>query len=273
VTGPAESSTAVDVPRVKRVTVHAVDRYVHVVTMDNPPVNALDEASYAALLAAFEELSVSPDVRAVVLTAVGSRAFCAGSDIRDFGHQHQGTPLRAVRHSKLVRSVFETIFELPVPVIAAVNGPALGAGVGLAAACDVVIAAEGAVLGLPEIDVGVLGGARALSRLVAAQRVRLMMYTGRRVPFAELVGHGSVEAVVPADELMPTCLALAGEIASKSPTAVRLAKKGLNHLEIAGLSPGDGYRYEQSLTEQLASHPDASRAAAAFFAGTKAVFD
>lgn len=256
-----------------RVRVHEHGRYVRVVTIDNPPVNALDETSYQALLRAFEEISVSPDVRAVVLTAAGQRAFCAGTDIRDFGHQHLDQPLKPIRHSKLVRSVFDAVFECPVPVIACINGPAMGAGVGLAAACDVIIATEGAVLALPEINVGVLGGARALARLVPQQRVRLMMYTGRRVLFAELIPYGSVLAVVPADELLPAGLELASEIAGKSPTAIRLAKKGLNHLEVADFSPGDGYKYEQSLTEQLANQPEAARAAAAFFEGKTAVFE
>jgi enoyl-CoA hydratase len=256
-----------------RVRVDEHGPYVRVVTVDNPPVNALDKAAYQDLLQAFEEISVSPDVRAVVLTAAGRRAFCAGTDIRDFGHQHLDEPLEPIRHSKLVKSVFDAIWDCPVPVVACVNGPAMGAGVGLASACDVIIAADDAVLALPEINVGVLGGARALARLVPPQRVRLMMYTGRRIPFADLVPYGSVLATVPADDLLKTGLELATEIAGKSPTAIRLAKKGLNHLEVADLSPSDGYKYEQSLTEQLAHHPDAARAAAAFFEGKTAVFD
>ncbi|MCU1614391.1 MAG: Short chain enoyl-CoA hydratase [Frankiales bacterium] len=256
-----------------RVRVARHGRYVRVVTIDNPPVNALDTAAYRELLQAFEEISVATDVRAVVLTAAGRRAFCAGSDIRDFGHQHLDEPLEPIRHSKLVKSVFDAIWDCPVPVVACINGPALGAGVGLAASCDFIIAADDAVLGLPEINVGVLGGARALARLVPPQRVRLMMYTGRRVPFAELEPYGSVLSTLPADTVLEAALDLASEIAGKSPTAIRLAKKGLSHLEVADLSPSDGYKYEQSLTEQLAHHPDAARAAAAFFEGTTAVFD
>lgn len=256
-----------------RVRVEEHGPYVRVVIIDNPPVNALDSGAYEQLLAAFEEISVSEDVRAVVLTAAGRRAFCAGTDIRDFGHQHLDEPLEPVRHSKLVKSAFDAIWDCPVPVIACVNGPAMGAGVGLASSCDVIVAADDAVLALPEINVGVLGGARALARLVPPQRVRLMMYTGRRLPFADLVPYGSVLATVPADDLLETGLELAREIAGKSPAAIRLAKKGLTHLEVADLSPSDGYKYEQSLTEQLAHHPDAARAAAAFFEGKTAAFD
>ena len=256
-----------------RVRVDEHGSYVRVVTIDNPPVNALDKAAYQDMLRAFEEIAVSPEVRAVVLTAAGRKAFCAGTDIRDFGHQHLDEPLEPIRHSKLVKSVFDAIWDCPVPVVACVNGPAMGAGVGLVSDWDVIIAADDAVLALPEINVGVLGGARALARLVPQQRVRLMMYTGRRIPFTDLVAYGSVLATVPADDLLKAGLELASEIAGKSPTAIRLAKKGLSHLEVSDLSPSDGYKYEQTLTEQLAHHPDAARAAAAFFEGKTAVFD
>jgi enoyl-CoA hydratase len=180
-------------------------RYVRVVTLDNPPVNALDDATYAALLDAFERVAVDADARAVVLTSAGRRAFCAGTDIRDFGHQHLDEPMRPMRHAKLVRSVFESIYDCPVPVIGCLNGPAVGAGVALAAACDVLFAAEGSVVALPEIDVGVLGGARALSRLVPQQRVRQMMYTGVRVDVAELVRRSHLPRPAP-----PTAPARAG---------------------------------------------------------------
>lgn len=202
-----------------------------------------------------------------MLTATGSRAFCAGTDVRDFGNQHLDDPVWSLRHSRLVRTVFEAIYACPIPVIACVNGPTLGAGVGLVACCDAIIAAEGAVIGLPEINVGVLGGARFLHRLVPQQLTRVLMYTGRRIPFSELVTHGSVLAVVPGDDLLATGLELGREIAEKSPTAVRMAKRGLNHLERADLSIFEGYRYEQSLTEELAHHPDAAAAVGAFLAG------
>lgn len=251
----------------RRVVTHEAAAHVRVVTIDRPPVNALDHPTYEQLLAAFEEIAGTSDVRAVVLTASGSRAFCAGTDVGDFGNQHLDDPTWSLKHSRLVRTVFEAIYACPVPVIAAINGPCLGAGVGLAACCDAIIAAEGATIGLPEINVGVLGGARFLHRLVPQQLTRVLMYTGRRIPLSDLVTHGSVLAVVPGEDLLDAGVELAREIAEKSPTAVRMAKRGLNHLEVADLNMFEGYRHEQSLTEELAHHPDAAAAAGAFLAG------
>jgi enoyl-CoA hydratase len=251
----------------------SVADHVAEVVLDNPPVNALNEAAYQGFIDAFRLIETLPGVRVVVLTAQGTRAFVAGTDVHDFASQHPDDPAWAVRHARLVRTAFEAIYTCPVPVIAAVAAPALGAGIGVVASCDLIVAAEEAVFGLPEIDVGVLGGARHLARLVPPQKVRKMMYTGERVPARRLYEWGTVEAVVPRDAVLETARDLARTIAAKSPVAIRLAKRGLNHLELADLSLFEGYAYEQTLTEQLAGHPHSREAQQAFFEKRPARFE
>jgi enoyl-CoA hydratase len=136
-----------------------------------------------------------------------------------------------------------------VPVIAAVQGFCLGGGVGLAGNADIVVAAEDATFGLPEVDRGALGAATHLSRLVPQQLMRAMVYTCRTVTAQQLRDFGTVLQVVPRQDLRTAALALAGEIAAKDPAVIRLAKQSLN-----GIDPVDvnrSYRYEQGFTFEL----------------------
>ena len=160
--------------------------------------------------------------------------------------------------------------ECRKPVIAAINGPALGAGLALAAACDILLTAEEGCLGLPEIDVGLLGGGRHAMRLFSHSRVRRMMLTGLRVSGAELYRLGIVEACVPQADLLPTALGLAREIAAKSPIAITLAKHALNTIEEMSLR--DGYRFEQNMTAELGKYEDSREAMLAFAEKRKPVF-
>jgi enoyl-CoA hydratase len=132
----------------------------------------------------------------------------------------------------------------------------------IAASCDILFAAESAVLGLPEIDVGLLGGGSHAMRLFGHSRMRRMMLTGYRVPAQELYRLGIVEACLPNAELMPAALEMAANIASKSPLSVVLAKHTLNVVE--ELSLRDGYRYEQDMTARIAQTEDAKEAQRAF---------
>ena len=147
-------------------------------------------------------------------------------------------------------------------MIAAINGAALGAGLAVAASCDILYCANEAVLGLPEIDVGLLGGGKHSQRLFPHSTLRRMMLTGYRVPGPELFRLGVVEASVPRAELMATVMVVARQIAGKSPAAIRLAKRTLNTIE--DMSLRDGYRYEQNMTTELGDHPDSAEAQAAF---------
>jgi len=155
-------------------------------------------------------------------------------------------------------------------VIGAINGPALGAGLAIAAVCDVIIASERASFGCPEINVGLLGGARHLARLVPELRMRRMYFTGERIDGHE--GHrlGFVDKVVPAGQLMETARELADELAAKSPIALRLAKEALNRAEFMDLK--EGYRTEQDYTAKLNGYSDSLEAMRAFVEKRAPVF-
>lgn len=241
---------------------------IALVTMNQPPVNAQNRQFHEDMMAVFDEISDRPEIKVAVLTGAG-RCFSAGADIKG----RAGRTMEAGEawgHNRRARECFHAIRECRKPVIAAINGPALGAGLAVAASCDILIASDAALLGLPEIDVGLLGGGRHAMRLFGHSRMRRMMLTGYRVPGPELYRLGIVEACVPSEKLMETALEMAREIASKSPAAIRLAKEALNTIEEMSLR--DGYRYEQNKTVELSSHPDAKEAMRAFAEKRKPVF-
>ena len=155
-------------------------------------------------------------------------------------------------------------------MIGAINGAALGAGLAIVASCDILVAASTASVGLPEINVGLLGGGRHGMRLFSHSRLRRMMLTGMRVNGDELYRLGIVEASVPVEQLLDTALDLAREIASKSPLSVKLAKQTLNAIEEMSLR--DGYRYEQDMTAAIAKTEDAKEARLAFLEEREPVF-
>ena len=241
--------------------------HIAVVTMDAPPVNAQNKQFNLEMAYVFDTISDRADARVAVLTGAG-KVFSAGADMKARGNL--GDPGEKWQHSRRARESYHAIRECQKPVIAALNGPALGAGLAVAASCDILVAAEEASLGLPEIDVGLLGGGKHAQRLFGHSRLRRMMFTGYRVPGPELYRLGIVEACVPREKLMDEAMAIARTIAEKSPAAIRLAKQSLNTIE--DMSLRDGYRYEQSMTSQLAEHPHSKEAGAAFLEKRKANF-
>lgn len=245
-----------------------VQDFIALVTMDRPPVNAVNPQFLDELMLVFDTLSDRSDVRVAVLTGAG-RVFCAGADIKArVGHEPQ--PGDFWQNSRRAREAFHAIMECRVPVLAAINGPALGAGLAIAASCDLLLASENAVLGLPEINVGLLGGGRHAMRLFGHSKTRRLMLTGQRLSGSELYRLGVVEECVPAAALMDTARALAAEIAGKSPVAIRLAKHALNTIEEMGLR--DGYRFEQNMTGELSKYEDSKEAMRAFVEKRPAVF-
>lgn len=237
----------------------AVADHVALVTMDQPPVNALSRTLTDELTAAFDRITDTDDVRSVVLTGAG-RVFCAGADLKSRGGLSE--PGALPQHSRRTREFFHAIRECAKPVVCAINGAALGAGLAIVASCDILLVSETASVGLPEIDVGLLGGGRHAMQLFGHSLVRRMMLTGYRVPAAELLRLGIVEACLPAEELRPAAMAMARTIASKAPLATRLAKQTLN--AIADMSLRDGYRYEQDMTALIGKTQDAKEAQRAF---------
>jgi enoyl-CoA hydratase/carnithine racemase len=247
--------------------------YVATVTIDRPPVNAMNRQMFDEIQTAFDALNNRADVRAAVFTGAG-KCFCAGADMkaRSANLEGQQTPRQGAMwaHSRAAREAFNSILECSVPIVCAINGPALGGGLALVASCDILIASENAVLGLPEIDVGLLGGGRHCQRLFGVYKARKMMYTGERVGAAELYRLGIVEKVVSPEKLMDEAHALARNIADKSPLAIRLAKHAMNTIEFMDLR--NGYRFEQNMTHELTGSEDAKEAARAFVEKRKPVF-
>jgi enoyl-CoA hydratase len=244
-----------------------VEDHVAVVTMDAPPVNAQNKQFNLEMAYVFDAISDRSDCRVAVLTGAG-KVFSAGADMKARGNL--GDPGEKWQHNRRTRESYHAIRECQKPVIAAINGAALGAGLAVVASCDILVAAEEARLGLPEIDVGLLGGGKHAQRLFGHSRLRRMMFTGMRVTGEELYRLGIVEACVPREKLVDEAMAIAKTIAEKSPAAIRLAKQSLNAIE--DMSLRDGYRYEQSMTAQLADHPDSKEAAAAFLEKRKPIF-
>ena len=242
--------------------------HVAVVTMDNAPVNTYSRAFIDELIETFDELNDTPAVRVVVITGRG-KIFSAGADIKNRANVGD-VKGETYRHLRRNREVSNCIMEMNKPVIAAVNGPALGAGMGPVVAADIVLASDNAVFGLPEIDIGLMGGVSHVISLFPKSLARRMVLTGYRVPAAEAYRRGIIEACVPLDQLMDEAMAIARTIAKKSPKALALAKRAINTVEHMPLR--DGYRFEQNLTVEMTRHEDSKEAMRAFVEKRPAVF-
>ncbi len=208
------------------VTDHGATRCL---TLSRPDArNALSVALVGALERELAALPAQRDVRAVVLTGAGDRAFCAGADLRE----REGMDEAQVRtFVGRLQALMTTIEALPQPVIAAINGFALGGGLELALACDLRVAADGAMMGLPEVRLGIIpgaGGTQRLPRAIGHARARELVLTGRRIDAARAEQIGLVHEVAPADGLLTRCLEIADEIAAGAPLAVEQAKHAVH---------------------------------------------
>ncbi|MGH7027599.1 enoyl-CoA hydratase family protein [Brevundimonas sp.] len=232
------------------------DRVAEII-LDHPPVNALDSDGWMALPEHIAAAGADPEVRCVLIRATG-RGFCGGVDIKEM----QAHPERITRLNQGNYLTLKAIVECPVPVVSAIHGFAIGGGVNIAGASDVVIAAEGAFLSLPEIDRGAMGGASFLSRMAPPQRVRSAFFTGGKITVEELLGYGSVHAVVPPERLLEAAREFCAVIAAKSRKALVIAKEALNGLEARDALKG--YRWEQGFTLEMYMHEDSQTARDAF---------
>lgn len=208
-------------------TVRRHDRVAEVV-LDRPAANnALSTAMAGEIAAATGALAADPEVRAVVLSSSAERAFCVGADLKQ-RNSYSDDDLR--RQRPIFRAAFGGVLGLPMPTIAAVHGYALGGGFEFALSCDLIVADETAVLGLPEVTVGVIpggGGTQLLARRIGASRAADLIFTGRRLEVAEAERLGLVDRRVPAGQALRAALALAAQIAANSPVGVRNAKRAL----------------------------------------------
>ena len=243
----------------------AIHEHVATVILDRPPVNAITTAVMLEITETFNALGDNREVRAVIFTAAGDRAFMAGVDLDTVGQAletEHPPPWHTTDPKRIARDAMWSITDCAVPVIGAINGPALGAGLAFAACCDILIASEGARFGVTEINVGLLGASAHVSLLVGRHKAREMYFTGEQLPASELYRVGAVRAVVPRADLIDTALKLAHELAAKSPIALRLAKEAMNRVEDLPLK--EAYRTEQEYTARLTTFDDAREAREAF---------
>lgn len=203
---------------------------IALITINRPQVlNALNAPTIRELDAAIDELGADEGVRAIIITGAGERAFVSGADINEL----RALPgaVDAMHLSSRGQRVFSKIENSPKPVIAAINGYALGGGCELALACDIRIASDRARLGVPEINLGLIpgyGGTQRLARLLGRGMAKLLVLTGDHIDAQEALRVGLVEKVVPAAELMAQAKELALKLASKAPVAVDMGKRAVN---------------------------------------------
>lgn len=207
---------------------YEVDSAVAVLTINRPKaLNALNSAVLEELNAALDAIDLN-EVRALIITGAGEKSFVAGADI---GEMSTLTKAESEAFGKKGNDVFRKIETLPIPVIAAVNGFALGGGCEISLACDIRICSENAVFGQPEVGLGItpgFGGTQRLARAVGVGMAKQMIYTARNIKAPEALRIGLVNAVYPIEELMVAAKKMASMIASNAPIAVRNCKKAIN---------------------------------------------
>jgi enoyl-CoA hydratase/carnithine racemase len=212
---------------------------VRILTLNRPEnMNALDLPTLESLADIVAKLPSDRSARVVVITGGGEKAFCSGADLKE---RSGLAPDQVRRFITLIRDTFSAIEALPQPVIAAVNGLALGGGTELALASDLRVASEHATLGLTEVKWAVIpaaGGTQRLPRLIGKGRAMEMILTGRRVGTAEALAIGLVNRVVPAGDLMAAAMEMAGLILEAGPLAVQQAKRAIHQGSETGLSAG-----------------------------------
>jgi len=242
---------------------HGDQGHVVEIVLDRPEAhNALSTAMARELAAATREVGADDGVRAVVLTSSSAKAFCVGADLKE-RNTFSDADLMAQRAH--FRAAFTGVLDLPVPTIAAVHGFALGGGLEFALSCDLIVCDETAVLGLPEVTVGVIpggGGTQLLSRRIGSSRAADLIFTGRRLDSDEAQRLGLVDRRVAAGTDRESALALAATIADNSPVGVRNAKRALRLGRDVGLAAG--LEIEDAAWRATAFSADRAEGVAAF---------
>ena len=233
------------------------------VTVNRPKLlNALNTPTWQDLRSAFEDAQNDPTVRGVILTGAGDKAFIAGADIGELAH---ATAIDAERSSRFGQAVLDLIENLGKPVVAAINGFALGGGCETAMACTIRIAAERAKFGQPEVKLGLLpggGGTQRLPRLIGKGRALQLILSGGTISAQEAYRIGLVNEVVPAADLIPRAEAILKEIASNAPVAVRYALEATN--KGMDTSQSEGFALEASYFGLCAATEDKREGTTAF---------
>ncbi len=244
---------------------------VLIITIDRPKVlNALNAQTVAEIGEAFEAARNDDSVKCVILTGAGEKAFVAGADINELA---QMTPITGKAVAEKGQKVFRAIERFPKPVIAAVNGFALGGGCELALACHMRIASDKAQMGLPEVTLGIIpgyGGTQRMARLLGKGKALELILTGDRINATEAERIGLVNRVVPAEELMNTAETLARTIAKRGPLAVRAAIEAV--MSGSEMPFEEGQFLEATLFGLLASTQDMKEGMSAFLEKRAAEF-
>ncbi len=223
-----------------------------------PPVNAVDRDMYVESADLFSDPDrIGEDLQVIILSGEGAH-FCAGNDLDEFSTM---TPDNGAERMWRVRQAFFAIQDCPVPVIGSVHGVALGTGLAIAASCDFLVAARDARFGLPELSVGVMGGAKHLARIASEPLVRRMFFTGEPVTAEELAASSGSLVVCEPERLAARSAQIAARVACFSPTALRVGKKILNRIETMDLKTG--YEFEQTYSVIMSGHPDSKEALSA----------
>jgi enoyl-CoA hydratase len=243
-----------------------------IISINRPKaLNALNSATLDDLADALMEASTYEELRALIITGTGPKAFVAGADISEMSSM---SALDAEDFALQGQEVLNGIEHFPAPVIAAVNGFALGGGTELAMACDIILCSSNAVFGQPEVKLGVtpgFGGTQRLTRLVGPMRAREIIFTGRNIPAAEAVEIGLALRVLPEGEsVLEAAEALAAKIARVGPVAVRLAKRAIN--ENADVAMPVALAAERSLFAMCMSTDDQTEGMDAFLNKRKPAF-
>lgn len=241
-----------------------------IVMINRPPVNALNQDVLDALEEAFTELKKDQTVGAVIITGSGEKAFVAGADITQFPKLNRENGEELSRRGQLV---FQQIADFPAPVIAAVNGFALGGGLELALACDIRIVAENAKVGLPEVTLGIFpgyAGTQRLPRLIASGKAKELIFTGAMVGAEEALKLGIADHLTPEGEALSKAKEVAAKILKNGPIAIRFAKEAINK----GLDQTleEGQKTEASYFSELCATEDQKEGALAFLEKRPPVF-
>ncbi|MYY10641.1 enoyl-CoA hydratase [Streptomyces sp. SID4919] len=231
--------------------------------LDRPKaMNAVSTDMARALTAACADLTADPATRVVVLTSTHPRAFCVGADLKE---RNSFTDQDLLRQRPVTRAAYTAVLDLPVPTLAAVHGFALGGGFEIALSCDLIVADPTAVVGLPEVSVGVIpggGGTQLLPRRIGAARAAELIFTARRVPAVEAHALGLVDVLAEEGEDREQALALAARIAANSPVGLRAAKRALRLGH--GLDLRAGLEVEDAAWRSVAFSGDRAEGVAAF---------
>ena len=221
------------------------DNKVLVVTMNRAPVNAFVKESYIEISAIMNYINNDMELCAMVFNS-SQKIFSAGADVKQLA---KDTVEEAAMRRPILRKAGADFYSCAIPMVVAVNGAAVGAGAVFAACGDIIVAAENAFFSIPEINVGVVGGAKGLSRLLPPQKVRALALTGGRISAQEVLQYGGLEAVVPEEQLFEKALDYAKVVADKGSLAVRKWKESLLLIESVG--PREGLLIEQCLGQEL----------------------